>query len=83
MIHENVFIGATKKLFESSVAQRCRYYAIIRDATGASKARYKHLQQLVQGNFYPLYLSPQRRSSDRIPAASTPSAESSASPQAQ
>lgn len=72
MINENVFIGATKKLFESSVAQKCRYYAIIRDATGGSKARYKHLQQLIQGNFYPLYLSPQRRASDRVPVLTSP-----------
>lgn len=79
-IHENAFIGATKKLFEASVTQRCRYYAIIRDATGASKARYKHLQQLVQSNFYPLYLSPQRRSSDRVPAVPSSASESNASP---
>lgn len=80
-INENVFIGATKKLFESSVAQRCRYYAIVRDATGASKARYKHLQQLVQGNFYPLYLSPQRKPVDRLQSA--PPTETSAIPQVQ
>lgn len=75
MINENAFIGATKKLFEWSKDQRCRFYAIVRDETGASKARYKHLQQLVQGNFYPLYLSPQRRPSDRIPNLSDPTAD--------
>jgi hypothetical protein len=65
-INENVFIGATKKLFEWSKGQNCRFYTIVRDATGSSKARYKHLQQMVQGNFYPLYLSPQRKSSDGV-----------------
>jgi hypothetical protein len=61
MISEGVFIGATKKLFEWSKSQNCRFYAIVRDATGPSKARYKHLQEMVQGNFYPFYPSPQRR----------------------
>ena len=68
LINENVFIGATKKLFEWSKDQRCRFYAIVRDATGASKERYKHLRQMVEGNFYPLYLSRQRKPSDRVPA---------------
>jgi hypothetical protein len=61
MINENVFILATKKLFEWSKTQNCRFYAIVHDATGPSKARYKHLQEMVQGNFYPFYPSPQRR----------------------
>ena len=65
MINENVFIGATKKLFEWSKSQNCRFYAIVRDATGPSKARYKHLQEMVQGNFYPFYPSPQRSARDR------------------
>jgi hypothetical protein len=65
-INENVFIGATKKLFEWSKGQNCRFYTIVRDATGSSKARYKHLQQMVQGSFYPLYLSPQRKGSDGV-----------------
>ena len=77
LINENVFIGSTKKLFEWSKAERCRFYAIVRDATGASKARYKHLQQLVQGNFYPLYLSPRQRTSDRATPSSS-AAESNA-----
>jgi hypothetical protein len=80
LVHENVFIGATKKLFEWSKGERCRFYAIVRDATGASKARYKHLQQLVQGNFYPLYLSPRQRPSDRT-ALPSPAAESNAATQ--
>jgi hypothetical protein len=66
MINENVFIGATKKLFEWSKGQNCRFYAIVRDATGPSKARYKRLQEMVQGNFYPFYPSPQRRGPERI-----------------
>lgn len=72
MINENVFIGATKKLFEWSKGQNCRFYTIVRDATGSSKARYKHLQQMVQGNFYPLYLTPQRRTADRGASPSGP-----------
>jgi hypothetical protein len=34
MINENVFILATKKLFEWSKTQNCRFYAIVHDATG-------------------------------------------------
>jgi hypothetical protein len=79
-INENVFIGATKKLFEWSKGQNCRFYTIVRDATGSSKARYKHLQQMVQGNFYPLYLSPQRRGSDGVAVVpSQPASESTSS----
>jgi hypothetical protein len=65
-INESIFIGATKKLFEWSKGQNCRFYTIVRDGTGSSKERYKHLQQMVQGNFYPLYLSPQRKGSDGV-----------------
>ena len=79
-INENVFIGATKKLFEWSKGQNCRFYTIVRDATGSSKARYKHLQQMVQGNFYPLYLSPQRRGSDGVAVVpGQPASESTSS----
>jgi hypothetical protein len=66
MINEKIFIQATKKLFEWSETQRCRFYVVVHDATGASKARYKHLQELVQGNFYPFYPSPQRRGPERL-----------------
>lgn len=70
-INENVFISATKSLFEWSKEQNCRFYAIIRDQTGATnKMRYKRLQQMVQGNFYPLYLSSQRRTLERTNASS-------------
>ena len=61
MISEGVFIGATKKLFEWSKSQNCQFYAIVRDATGPSKARHKRLQEMVQGNFYPFYPWPRRR----------------------
>jgi hypothetical protein len=77
MINENVFIGATKKLFEWSKGQNCRFYAIVRDATGPSKARYKHLQEMVQGNFYPFYPSTQRRAHERVAPSSTRSEVSS------
>jgi hypothetical protein len=81
MINENIFIGATRKLFEWSKGQNCRFYAIVRDATGSSKARYKYLQQMVQANFYPLYLSPQRRTREEIAASpSTPPNEGSSLP---
>jgi hypothetical protein len=80
MINENVFIGATKELFKWSKSQNCRFYAIVRDATGSSKARYKHLQEMVQGNFYPFYPSPQRRPGDSVePLASSPLSEGASS----
>jgi hypothetical protein len=75
IINENTFIGATKKLFEWSKSQNCRFYVMIRDATGPSKNRYKHLQEMVQGNFYPLYLSPQRRPPKNMVTPSNPSNE--------
>jgi hypothetical protein len=65
-INEGVFISATRRLFEWSKEQNCRFYTIIRDQAGATnKVRYKRLQQIVQSNFYPLYLSPQRRPAER------------------
>jgi hypothetical protein len=64
MINENAFIAATKKLFVWSKSQNCRFYAVVHDATGSSKARYKRLQEMVQGNFYPFYPSPQRRAGE-------------------
>lgn len=68
VVNENAFIGATKKLFEWSKGQNCRFYTIVRDATGSTnKARYKHLQQMVQGNFYPFYPSPQRNNAGGLP----------------
>jgi hypothetical protein len=75
MINENLFIGATKKLFDWSKSQNCRFYAIVRDATGPSKARYKHLQEMVQGNFYPLYLSPQHGGPERLAPPSSSAGE--------
>jgi hypothetical protein len=75
---EKIFISATKKLFEWSKGQNCRFYAIVRDATGNNKARYKHLQEMVQGNFYPFYPSPQRRARERLATpTSTPDEVSS------
>jgi hypothetical protein len=72
MINESVFIGATKKLFEWSKGQNCRFYTIVRDATGpTNKARYKRLQQMVQGNFYPFYPSPQRSAAGAPPKLDT------------
>lgn len=66
-INEGLFISATRRLFDWSREQNCRFYTIIRDQTGATnKARYKRLQQMVQGDFYPLYLSSQRRPAERI-----------------
>jgi hypothetical protein len=81
MIHENVFIGATKKLFEWSKGQNCRFYVIVRDATGpTNKPRYKHLQEMVQGNFYPFYPSPQRRTTEgAVTSPNSPLVEGTAS----
>jgi cell division protein FtsB len=80
MIDERIFISATKKLFEWSKGQNCRFYAIVRDATGNNKARYKHLQEMVQGNFYPFYPSPQRRARERMAAPTSTPDEVSSSP---
>jgi hypothetical protein len=81
MIHENVFIGATKKLFEWSKGRNCRFYVIVRDATGpTNKPRYKHLQEMVQGNFYPFYPSPQRRTTEgAVTSPNSPLGEGTAS----
>jgi hypothetical protein len=69
IINENMFVSATKRLFEWSKEQNCRFYIIIRDQTGpTNKERYKRLQQMVQGNFYPLYLSRQRRTPEPVPS---------------
>jgi hypothetical protein len=80
MINENAFIGATKKLFEWSKSQNCRFYTIVRDATGPSKARYKRLQEMVQGNFYPFYPSPQRRMHEGVVAPNNAPSEITSPP---
>jgi hypothetical protein len=80
MVNEKVFIQATRKLFEWSKNQNCRFYAIVRDGTGPSKARYKHLQEMVQGNFYPFYPSPQHRGPERLVPPNSSSGELSSAP---
>lgn len=53
VISENVFFQNTAKLFAYSNQQKCRFYAILRDGTGAqSKERYKRLRKIVEGHFY-------------------------------
>jgi len=55
LINENVFKTETLELFNYSKGQNCRFYAIIRDSTGATnKARYKELVALVENHFYTL-----------------------------
>jgi len=55
LINENIFKSETLELFNSSKGQNCRFYAIIRDSTGATnKARYKELVTLVENHFYTL-----------------------------
>jgi hypothetical protein len=57
-IDEQAFQKATTRIFNWSVEQRCRFYAIVRDDTGpTSKQRYKKLRTLVEGHFYPLHLA--------------------------
>jgi hypothetical protein len=80
MINEKVFIQATRKLFEWSETHRCRFYVRVYDATGASKARYKRLQEMVQGNFYPFYPSPQHRGPERLAPSSGLSEEPGSPP---
>jgi hypothetical protein len=55
LINESVFKSETLELFNYSKGQNCRFYAIIRDSTGATnKARYKELVALVENHFYTL-----------------------------
>jgi hypothetical protein len=57
-IDEHRFLSSTKKLFEWSKEQNCRFYSVIRDGTGpSSKERYKQLRTVVENHFYPLHLS--------------------------
>ncbi|MCP9629469.1 hypothetical protein NML43_20455 [Rhodopseudomonas palustris] len=72
-IKESTFISSTKPLFEWSKRQQCRFYTIIRDATGpTNKARYKKLRQMVEGNFYPYIAEPQRLPAPESPAPPPP-----------
>ncbi|MFT4279146.1 MAG: hypothetical protein QM576_22595 [Rhodopseudomonas sp.] len=58
-INESTFISSTKGLFEWSKQQSCRFYTIIRDATGpTNKVRYKKLRRMVEGSFYPFIAEP-------------------------
>jgi len=55
VINENILKSETLALFNYSKGQNCRFYAIIRDSTGATnKARYKELVALVENHFYTL-----------------------------
>jgi hypothetical protein len=50
---EGFAVDASLIQADASKTQNRRFYTIVRDATGSSKARYKHLQQMVQGKFLP------------------------------
>jgi hypothetical protein len=72
-IDEHRFFNSTKRLFDWSKEQNCRFYSVIRDATGpTSKERYKQLRMIVENHFYPLHLSvnasgPGTRAAERRP----------------
>ena len=55
-ISERVFDQATKRLFDYSKQQNCRFYSILRDGTGSSKERYLQLRRTIEGHFYILDL---------------------------
>jgi hypothetical protein len=58
VIKENLFDSGTVELYNYGQKHNCRFYAIIRDGTGAtSKTRYKRLRALVENHFYPLIRS--------------------------
>jgi hypothetical protein len=53
LVNEAIFRRGTISISNYSKGQNCRFYSIIRDETGpTSKARYKQLRGVVEGNFY-------------------------------
>jgi hypothetical protein len=53
-ITAKTFQTATKRMFDWSKDQNCRFFAIIRDGTGpTSKEPYKRMRTLVENHFYP------------------------------
>lgn len=52
-ISESEFLRRTRPLYESSVANNCRFFVYIYDGTGADeKTLYKKLRRTVEGHFY-------------------------------
>jgi hypothetical protein len=50
---EDQFINLTRPLFDSSLAQNCRFFVVVYDATGLNeKVRYIRLLKAVEGHFY-------------------------------
>lgn len=75
-ISPQVFQSATRKMFDWSKEQNCRFFAIIRDGTGpTSKEPYKRMRTLVEGHFYPRLVS-----SPRIAAPQKPKIETGSIP---
>jgi hypothetical protein len=53
VLSERLFLDRTQPLFESSLAENCRFFVTVFDATGpAEKNRYKSLLRTVEGHFY-------------------------------
>lgn len=53
VLTEAEFTTLTRPLFDASVAQNCRFFVVIYDATGPDeKDRYKRLLRTVEGHFY-------------------------------
>jgi hypothetical protein len=73
------FQSATRKMFEWSKEQNCRFFAIIRDGTGpSSKEPYKRMRGLVENHFYPKLMNTLRAPSVQKP----PVTETSSIPRA-
>lgn len=81
-VNESTFISSTKGLFEWSKRQSCRFYTIVRDATGpTNKLRYKKLRQMVEGNFYPFIAEPTKVApAEVLPPPPSPSPASAPAP---
>jgi len=77
-VNEGTFISSTKGLLEWSKRQSCRFYTIVRDATGpTNKERYKKLRQMVERNFYPFIAEPAKVApTEALPPPSLPSSAS-------
>jgi hypothetical protein len=53
VLTDAAFTNLTRPLFDASVAQNCRFFVVVYDATGPDeKDRYKRLLRTVEGHFY-------------------------------
>jgi hypothetical protein len=71
-IPAQTFQSATRKMFDWSKGQNCRFFAIIRDGTGpTSKEPYKRMRTLVEGHFYPKLVNSPRIAAPQKPKVET------------